>query len=102
MSNSASALQEKLQSLVTTYTKQLPGELSEIEKAWQHLQNGWNHEDLEVLLRMLHSLTGTGKTFGFAELSIKSRILEQNLKHLSQSNNVIEDADYLEINRAYS
>ncbi len=98
MSNSASALQEKLQSLVTTYTKQLPGELSEIEKAWQHLQNGWNHEDLEVLLRMLHSLTGTGKTFGFAELSIKSRILEQNLKHLSQSNNVIEDADYLEIN----
>ena len=98
MSNSASVLQEKLQSLVATYTERLPGDVSKIEKVWQHLQIEWSHEDLEVLHRMVHSLTSRGKTLGLTELNIKSRILEQNLKRLSQSNNVIEDEDYLEIN----
>ncbi len=98
MSNSASALQEKLQSLAAMYAERLPEKISKIEEVWKNLQKERNTSDLEILHRMVHSLTGSGKTFGFAELSIKARILEQNLKRVIQLNNIIDDSDYLEIN----
>lgn len=98
MSNLAAELQEKLKSLAATYAERLPEKINKIEKVWQRFQKERNTNDLEILHRMVHSLTGSGKTFGFAELSIKARILEQNLKRVIQLNNVIEDSDYLEIN----
>ena len=98
MSNSASALQEKLQSLAAMYAERLPEKISKIEEVWKNLQKERDTSDLEILHRMVHNLTGSGKTFGFAELSIKARILEQNLKRVIQLNNTIEDSDCLEIN----
>ena len=102
MSNSASAsetaFQEKLQSFAAMYAEKLPNKISEIEKVWQRLQNEWDQNDLVVMHRLVHNLSGSGKTFGFAELSIKARILEQNLKRIAQSSYAIDQTEHLEIN----
>lgn len=99
MSNSVSetAFQEKLQSFAAIYAERLPNKISEIEKVWQRLQNEWDQDDLVLMHRMAHNLSGSGKTFGFADLSIKARILEQNLKRIAQSSKSIDDTEYLEI-----
>jgi len=100
MSNLASAteFEEKLQSLAAMYAERLPNKISEIEKVWQRLQNEWDQDGLVVMHRLVHSLSGSGKTFGFADLSIKARILEQNLKRIAQLGKAIDDTEYLEIN----
>lgn len=98
MTNPTAEFQKKLHLLAVSYAEKLPNKISVIEEKWQQLQNAWCLEELEVLHRMVHSLTGSGKTFGFAELSVKARILEQNLKHIAQLNGLNSEAQRLEIN----
>lgn len=98
MTSSTAKFQEKLQLLAASYAEKLPQKIIEIEAIWDELKREWNQERLEVLHRMVHSLTGSGKTFGYAELSVKARLLEQNLKRIARSNSAINDAEYIEIN----
>lgn len=79
-------LQERLRLLNVTYAAQLPEKIQQIETAWHALQNVWDKEKIHALHRLVHSLTGSGATFGFAELSSKARILEQTLKGLDDQN----------------
>lgn len=79
-------LQAKLKVLSDAYAAQLPEKLKQIEQAWQQLpMDGWDEDGFEVLCRMVHSLTGSGKTFGFALLSDTARNLEEHLKQLAQA-----------------
>lgn len=73
-------LQEKLRLLGASYLAQLPEKIHQIEAAWNNLQTEWNAELLHTLHRMVHSLTGSGATFGFVNLSQAARALEQNLR----------------------
>ncbi len=81
----AAPLQAALKSLSDEYAAKLPEKLGQIEQAWKRLQQGgWNVEKLGDLHRMVHSLTGSGKTFGFVFLSDVARNLEIRLKQLMQ------------------
>ena len=83
MANPAADLQEKLQELRVAYAAQLPEKIREIEEGWNTLlQAGWDEEVLQTLHRKVHSLTGSGATFGFSELSLVSSQLEAFLKGL--------------------
>lgn len=74
-------LQEKLKILSDAYAAQLPEKLKQLELTWNKMsQTEWDEEGFQILHRMAHSLTGSGKTFGFAALSEAARKLETLLK----------------------
>ena len=82
-------LQAKLKLLGDAYAAQLPEKLKQIEQAWEQLpQDSWDEGGFQNLHRMVHSLTGTGKIFGFALLSDVARNLEAYLKQLVQAKTV--------------
>ncbi len=74
-------LQAKLKLLSHTYAVQLPEKLRQLEQTWDILsQDAWDDEGYRKLHRMVHSLSGSGKTFGFAALSEAAHALEAYLK----------------------
>lgn len=74
-------LQAKLKNLSDDYAAQLPEKLKQLEQVWEQLpMNGWDEEGFQTLHRMVHNLTGSGKTFGFDLLSDVARHLEEHLK----------------------
>lgn len=80
------ALQAKLKFLNDAYAAQLPEKLKHLEQVWEQLPlDNWDEESFQTLHRMVHSLTGSGKTFGFSLLSDVARNLEDHLKQLAQA-----------------
>ncbi|MDD5300625.1 MAG: diguanylate cyclase [Gallionella sp.] len=85
-------LQAKLKALSDSYAAQLPEKLSQIAHAWGQLpKDRWDDGGFQTLHRMVHSLTGSGKTFGFALLSDVARNLEEYLKQLAQAKTVPDE-----------
>ncbi|MBI5923443.1 MAG: Hpt domain-containing protein [Betaproteobacteria bacterium] len=79
----------KLKLLNAAYIADLPDRLQQIEQEWgQWPLDAWDDERFQTLHRMVHSLTGSGKTFGFALLSEVARTLEEYLKSLAQAKSV--------------
>lgn len=77
--------QAQLTILNNAYAAQLPDKIKQIEQAWSHLPLGeWHEEGFQALYRMVHSLTGSGKIFGFSVLSQVARNLEEYLNHFVQ------------------
>jgi diguanylate cyclase (GGDEF)-like protein len=78
--------QAQLAELRNSYIRQLPERLGQIQRHWHDLLAGnGDHEMLRTLHRMVHSLTGSGATFGFVALSDKARALERILKGMVES-----------------
>jgi DNA-binding response OmpR family regulator len=70
-------IQEQFKVLRKDYASRLPQKISELEKVWAAvLGNNEPGKQLARLRRMVHSLTGSGATFGFKELSDEARKLE--------------------------
>lgn len=85
-------LQAKLKALSDGYAAQLPEKLKQIDQAWGQLPtDNWDDEGFQTLHRMVHSLTGSGKTFGFSLLSDVSRSLEEYLKQIAQAKTVPDE-----------
>ncbi len=86
----ADDVQEKLlaqlKALHDTYATGLPEKVSQIRSGLDTLRSGWDDELLRTLHRQVQSLTGSGATFGYAEVSDAARKLEQFLKRLSEAN----------------
>jgi len=80
MTDPATGLQEKLRLLAEAYAAKLPDKIDQIDQMWRQLQAEWNEEGLQTLHRTVHSLAGSGKTFGFAEISVAAHDLEGILK----------------------
>lgn len=81
--NSMESLQEQLQVLHNSYAARLPEKIGQIEETWEALVTGeCNGEGLKALHRMVHSLAGSGPTFGFAAVGEAARTLEIFLKSI--------------------
>ncbi|MCK9386983.1 MAG: Hpt domain-containing protein [Sulfuritalea sp.] len=79
-------LQAQLKVMRIGYAANLPGKLEEIERAWERLSTDkWSEDGIQAMHRMVHNLTGSGKTFGFALLSDVARELEEYLKQFAQA-----------------
>ncbi|RYX83279.1 diguanylate cyclase [bacterium] len=85
------ALQEQLKNLREGYAAKLPEKLTQIESLWQIVGNEardqWPDDALFTLHRLVHSLAGSGATFGFPELSLHARRAEVELKNFAASEN---------------
>lgn len=71
-----------MRSLLASFAQELPDRIDEIETLWNKLQTEWDSKALQELHRSVHNLVGNGKTFGYPQLSIEARALEQVLKSL--------------------
>ncbi len=79
-------LQAKLKLLSDDYVAKLPAKLEQLVQMRDGLvQSGWDVEGFENFHRSVHSLSGSGKTFGFADVSVAARNLENYLKPLLQA-----------------
>ncbi|MCK4709335.1 MAG: response regulator, partial [Gammaproteobacteria bacterium] len=75
-----SDLQLKLRELQQTFKQQLAGKIADIESAWQQIsQHQFSHSKLTELHRMVHSLAGSGGTYGAMTISTRARELERVL-----------------------
>lgn len=78
-----SEFQTKVQAMQLKFKEGLPARLAEIFETWDRAQSSTNSlDDLLVLHRLVHSLTGSSGTFSCHNLSVEARILEIFLKGL--------------------
>ncbi|CAG9931692.1 diguanylate cyclase [Candidatus Nitrotoga arctica] len=85
-------LQTKLERLCDAYAAQLPEKFKHIEQVWEQLPlDSWDEEGFQTLHRLVHSLTGSGKTFGFALLSDVARDLEEHLNQIAQAKTALSE-----------
>lgn len=79
----SSDLQAKLAEIKKAYQAELPSKASDLKLAWNDMrEENWAADRLQELHRLVHSLSGSGATFGFIELSACARKLEIELKAL--------------------
>lgn len=99
MADRAAELQEKMRVLRVAYAAQLPEKIRQIEEACAGYQSRLDEETLQALHCMVHSLTGSGATFGFAELSQVARVLEELLKNIVSRTLPANAENFAEIHR---
>jgi diguanylate cyclase (GGDEF)-like protein len=93
-------MQAKLKVLVDTYAAQLPAKLEQLELTLNQLsQTGWDGEGFQTLYRMVHGLTGSGKTFGFSALSDAARKLENYLEPIGEAKKALNNKQLGQVKR---
>lgn len=82
MLNTSADINDALKALSDRYHKNLPVKLAEISALWTDIQTSekLDADKVQTLYRLVHSLTGSGATFGLTQLSNTSRILEATIK----------------------
>jgi len=95
MAEARDQILEKLTLLRTHYGNELPAKIAQIRAGFDALRERWDVEVLRTLHRHVHSLTGSGATFGYAAISQAARPLEQNLKIEIESGNAAAAVDWV-------
>lgn len=91
-------LAAKMKVLCDAYAAQLPAKLTQLEQVWRQLpRDVWDEEGFQTLHRMVHSLAGSGTTFGFPLLSELARELENELKQVTQHKTPLSAAQHIHI-----
>lgn len=79
-------LQAKLIALSDTYAAQLPEKLKQLEQVLSRVSHtAWDEQGFQTFAGLVHSLIGSGETFGFSSLSKVARNLETYLRQLAQA-----------------
>jgi diguanylate cyclase (GGDEF)-like protein len=80
--SSETNVNDAMQALRNLYRKNLPEKLEEIRALWESIQQAdkFDAEAFHTLHRMVHSLTGSGATFGLTEISTTARVMETTIK----------------------
>ncbi|MFT6624744.1 MAG: diguanylate cyclase (GGDEF)-like protein [Cycloclasticus sp.] len=74
---------KKLRLLQDKYIAQLPSNIDAINKAWLETLNENGTEAFDLLRQLAHNLTGSAGTFGFPEISVEARHIENDLRQLA-------------------
>jgi DNA-binding response OmpR family regulator len=70
-------IQDQFRDLQKDYASRLPQKILELEKIWESIQRGEDTtKQLAKFRKIVHSLSGSGATFGFKELTENARQLE--------------------------
>lgn len=96
--SSTSSIEIKLAALQRAYLNDLPKKLAEIEKLWLMMAGpNWQGIHAQDLHRLLHSLAGSGATFGAPEVSQAARALEQKFKTILSENRTASEFERSEM-----
>lgn len=87
MDKLGSDFQQKMKELQEDYRRKLPERLKSIQETWSICsQKDFSDPHYKQLEKLLHHLSGSGSTFGFPEISKKSKEIELLLSELSYEN----------------
>lgn len=89
----------QLATLRELYARQLPDTLAELHAILEAMQRNPAREPLEIFHRRLHSLSGSGATYGYPRLSETARILEQRVKSSLNQEGTIDAGELAEWSR---
>jgi len=95
--NQQQAFQEKLKQLQTSFIAGLPQRLSDIKEAWREVEATNDKASLELLHRLVHTITGSAGTFSLVSLSTLSRALELFVKDLLETSRHIGEEEKSQI-----
>jgi DNA-binding response OmpR family regulator len=85
MADAQEKILAQLKALRERYAAELPEKLAQLRSSAEILNQQWDEELLHTLHRETHSLTGSGATFGYAQISHVARELELVLKNIIES-----------------
>ena len=86
MPNNNDLLEQRLNLLNQDYVNSLPEKIQQIESLWKKItKDESNSEELNKLYQCIHSLNGSGATFGYTILSEIAEIIEILIKPLMQN-----------------
>ena len=92
-------IQDKLAALLKNYRSQLPTRLQEIDELWNQVcERGEMGDPGRELYRLVHSLAGSGASFGFSELSKKAKDFENCLKPYCDNGSPLDEAAQQQLN----
>lgn len=84
----------KMEAFSAEYRASLPAKLAEVDALWGMLAAGATQpEACGELLRRLHTLAGSAKTFGFPDLGVAARAAESFLEPYCQDGAMPQAAD---------
>ncbi|QTD47563.1 response regulator [Sulfidibacter corallicola] len=86
-------LEEKLDSLRREYERLLPRKVKQIGETWDLLRESGDPGTLSLLYRLVHSLAGSGATFGFTRLSQCAKEVEASLLALEEKGEPLGEED---------
>jgi diguanylate cyclase (GGDEF)-like protein len=76
-------IDEQFRALYASFAESLPARVTALADGWQRWLGQRDKEALSVLIRLAHTLVGSGATFGYAGVSETARILEAELERLN-------------------
>ena len=89
-------IEERLASLSKAYGEALSERVGQIEALYRTItRTGWRSEQYEELKRLVHSLKGSGRTFGFPEISESASGLEELLDAVGLHGGGLDSPDWL-------
>jgi chemotaxis protein histidine kinase CheA len=92
--STADAFKQQLLQLSADYRAMLPAKLAEIDTLWQQLAPGAEQpQACRDLLRELHTLAGSAKTFGFPGVSTAAREAELFLEPFCEKGAIPQASD---------
>jgi len=93
----AGDFQARLQELRDRYTASLPGKMADIKEQQKVLDGKWCWGAAGMLHQMVHSLAGSGGSFGHAQLGMQARDIEIGLKKIISTQSVPESDIWSEL-----
>jgi HPt (histidine-containing phosphotransfer) domain-containing protein len=99
VANSDDDLLQKMRALEGLFAAKLPARFRELDAARrQCVEQFGDHEHLKTLYRLLHTLAGSAGTFGFDELGLQARRMENRLSEwLARGNWTQQDLAQVEL-----
>lgn len=77
---------EKVRALHASFVAKIPAKMDEIDAAWKLCEQDPAAQDhWSTLHRLLHTLAGSSGSFGFAELGVRARAIEMDIKAMTAS-----------------
>lgn len=89
----------QLAKLRTDYLQQLPDKLGELQMLLGSIKQQYSRSAVEVFHRQIHSLTGSGASYGMPRLSETARLLEHRVKAALTNGQAIDQEEYTEWGR---
>jgi len=89
--------QARLQELRVLYAESLPEKMAAIDDQWKSLEEEWDWKVVAVLHQMVHSLAGSGGSFGYAELGMRAREIEIEIKSVINTKSIPAVEKWIEI-----
>ena len=85
-------IEQKLALLQSEFKRTLPNKLADIENAWTSVLDAKDNEnDLEYCHRLVHTLAGSGGTFGATLVTTASREIIQAINSIEEKNDISQD-----------